>query len=332
MAILTRSSRVGDLSEVDVLAWLQAHLPEQTSGVVVGIGDDAAVLRFGGDTVATTDTLVHGPDFRTAWSSGYDIGWKAVAVNVADVAAMGATPTALLIALTLPPETELGFLADLYDGVTAACLALAPDASVAGGDLTVSETLTIAVTALGDLQGRAPVLRSGAMPGDIVALAGEQGPAGRGLALLFDRFRDADGHPVSVDRSLLTEAERGWLDRQLRPVPPVMAGPAAAEAGATAMMDVSDGLVIDARRLARASGVRLDFDSASLGRSPHTVLSGGEDHTLLATFPGDADALPAGFVPVGRVRVGEPGVDVDGTPFDERGGWDPYQDWDSERG
>lgn len=326
------SSRVGDISEADLIAWITRSVASEagSASTLIGIGDDAAVVRFGGDAVATTDTLVHGPDFRLAWSTGYDIGWKAVAVNVADVAAMGAVPTSLLVALTLPPATTLEFVGELYRGMNAARGAFAPGADIVGGDVTVSDTLTIAITALGDLEGRAPVLRSGARPGHVIALAGEQGLSGRGLALLFSRFRDAEGVPLPVDLAVLDDAERLWLARQLRPEPPVEAGKRAALAGATAMMDVSDGLVIDARRMARASGVQLDLHADALGDDPRAALVGGEDHALLAVFP-SASALPDGFRVIGAVRAGE-GVSVDGAAFDERGGWDPYQDWDDTHG
>lgn len=337
MSVPTAQSTVAESSEQEILDWLTARVaaPRPGSGVVLGIGDDAAVLHFTGDVVATTDTLVHGPDFRLAWSSGYDVGWKAVAVNVADVAAMGAEPTGLLLALTLPAETTLGWLAELYRGVGEACAALAPNASVAGGDLTVSPTLTIAVTAFGDLHRRAPVTRAGARPGDVVMIAGEQGHAIRGLDLLFRRFRDAQSHPVPVDRSTLNAQELHDLDRQLRPQPPIAAGLAAARSGATAMMDVSDGLVLDARRLARASGVDIDLQASFLGDDPRAALAGGEDHALLATFSTPASA-PEEFRVIGRVlaqRVpGTCAVSVDGAPYDDRGGWDPYQDWDAALG
>ena len=147
----------------------------------------------GGSVVATTDTLVHGPDFRLAWSSGYDLGWKAAAVNLADVAAMGARPTALLVALAMPNDTRVSFVEQLADGLRGACDELAPGCGVVGGDLTVSDTLTIAVTALGALDGRSPVLRSGARTGDAVAVAGELGVAARGLDILFRVFTDVDG-------------------------------------------------------------------------------------------------------------------------------------------
>jgi len=322
---------VGELSEGAILRRILARLgPSQA---LVGPGDDAAVLAApDGRIVATTDTLVHGPDFRLAWSSGFDLGWKAAAVNLADVAAMGARPTALLVALAMPDDIRLSFVERVADGLRAACDDLAPGCAVEGGDLTVSDTLTIAVTALGSLDGRAPVLRSGAQPGDVVAVAGELGSAGRGLSLLFDRFRDAAAVPVSVDTELLTDAERADLAVQLRPRPPIALGAAAADAGATAMMDVSDGLVLDASRLAAASHVTLALDHIQLGADPEAALTGGEDHALLATFPAGA-SLPAGFRVIGHVTSPtEDAVLVDGVAHGGRGGWDPYRDWDAARG
>lgn len=320
---------VGELSESEVLRRIAAHTG-RASATVVGPGDDAAVIAAAsGSVVATTDTLVHGPDFRLAWSGGFDLGWKAAAVNLADVAAMGARPTALLVALAMPTHTRIGFVEQLADGLREACEALAPGCAVVGGDLTVSDTLTIAVTALGDLEGRRPVLRSGARAGDVVAIAGELGAAGRGLAILFDRFRDAAGDPVPVATSALRAGEAALLEAQLRPAPPIGLGPVAAMAGATAMMDVSDGLALDARRLADASGVAIDLERDALGSDPVAALEGGEDHALLATFAGTH--LPPGFRPIGRVREGA-GVTIDGVAYDRRGGWDPYADWDARTG
>jgi len=318
------SVTVGELSEQEILRRIVVRTGT-ASAASVGPGDDAAVLRSSGDIVATTDTLVHGPDFRMAWSSGYDLGWKAAAVNLADVAAMGATPTALLVALAMPNATPIELVEAMADGLRDACDALAPGCAVVGGDLTVSATLTIAVTALGDLEGRAPVLRSGALADQTVAVAGELGHSGRGLRILFDRFRDADGEPVAVDPAALGEGERELLAAQLRPAPPLGLGPLAARAGATAMMDVSDGLVLDASRMARASGVAIALDSAALGPDISSALTGGEDHALLATFPDGA--LPPGFRAIGRTVEGE-GVLLDGAPFEGRGGWDPYAEWD----
>lgn len=324
---------VGEIGERDLLRALLAHLGD--SGAQVGPGDDAAVVsQPDGRVVATTDTLVHGPDFRLAWSSPRDLGWKAAAVNLADIAAMGARPTALLVALTLPEATALSLVTGLADGLRDACEHLAPGCGVVGGDLTVSDTLTIAVTALGDLQGRSPVLRSGARPGDSVMLAGDCGVATRGLSILFDRFRRPDGTPISFtakDRDALDDADRTAVDRQLRPIPPIGQGTAAAEAGATSMMDVSDGLALDASRLAEASGVTLDLSAELIGAEP-AALTGGEDHGLLATFP-PGTAAPSAFRVIGKVRPrGARTVLVDGSAPGGNGGWDPYRDWDTHRG
>lgn len=318
---------VGDLAESTILRAI-LDVVGTAEAAEVGPGDDAAVLRApDGRVVATTDTLVHGPDFRLAWSSGFDLGWKAAAVNLADVAAMGARPTALLVALAMPSDTRLSFVRELARGLAAACTALAPGCAVVGGDLTVSPTLTVAVTALGSLEGRTPVLRSGARAGDVVALAGRAGVAGHGIDLLFARFTDAAG-PVAVDHSGLDATELEALDAQLRPTPPIGLGVVAAAAGATAMMDVSDGLALDAARLAAASGVTVALRSAGVGGDARWAIDGGEDHALLATFPSAAD-IPSGFRVIGEVMpAGEHSLLVDGAAREPRG-WDPYRDWDA---
>lgn len=323
-----REPTVGDLSERELLQRILAVVGD-ASRADVGPGDDAAVLSVpDGRVVLTTDTLVHGPDFRLAWSSGLDVGFKAAAVNLADVAAMGAQPTALLVALALPDSLPIAFVDDLARGMRAGCDLLAPGCAIEGGDLTASDTLTIAVTAIGVLDGRAPVLRSGARPGDVVAVAGELGGAARGLALLFDRFRTADGTPVAVDAGILTREERVDLAAQLRPHPPIALGPVAARAGASALMDVSDGLLLDATRMADASGVTIALD----GPLDDAALRGGEDHALLACFPPNVE-IPSGFVRRGSVVArGDAPVTVAGTAPSGRGGWDPYRDWDAHRG
>jgi thiamine-monophosphate kinase len=323
--------RVGDLAEGTILRGILSRLAP--SSALVGPGDDAAVLSApDGRVVATVDTLVHGPDFRLAWSSPYDLGWKAAAVNLADIAAMGARPTALLVALAMPADTRMSFVAGLADGLRAACRELAPGCAVEGGDLTITDTLTIAVTALGSLDGRTPVLRSGARPGDVVALAGEAGAAARGLDVLFRRFRSLDGAPVPIEFDDLDPGEAACVAAQLRPQPPVALGAVAADAGATAMMDVSDGIALDASRMADASGVTISIDSAALGPRRGWSVDGGEDHALLAAFPIES-ALPQGFRVVGTV-VGrsDTAVEVDGEPYAGPGGWDPYRDWDSAAG
>jgi thiamine-monophosphate kinase len=322
---------VGQLSEGEILSRILAQLGE--SEAIVGPGDDAAVLAAAdGRIVATADTLVHGPDFRLAWSSGYDLGWKSAAVNLADIAAMGARPTALLVALAMPNDTRLSFVERVADGLRAACEVLAPGCAVEGGDLTVSDTLTVAVTALGSLDGRRPVLRSGARAGDALAVAGRTGLAGRGLDLLFARFRDAADDPIPAALDALSEEEIAAVTAQLRPEPPVALGLVAADAGATAMMDVSDGLVLDASRMAAASGVTLEIDASTLGQDIDHALTGGEDHALLACFPPTV-RLPDGFRRIGGVSAqARHAVLVDGRPHDGRSGWDPYRDWDAHSG
>jgi thiamine-monophosphate kinase len=287
----------------------------------VGPGDDAAVVRApDGRVVATTDVLVEGRHFRRDWSSAEDVGHKAAAANLADVAAMGARATALLVALACPPDTPTSWLEDVAAGMAAECAPLG--AAVVGGDTSASApdsgSVVLSVTALGDLGGRPPVLRSGARPGDVVALAGRLGWSACGLAVLRRGFT-SPAAAVAAHR---------------RPVPPYAAGPAAAAAGATAMCDVSDGLLADAGHIAADSGVVVDLDrpalvrvcleppgvlqqvAGALGVDPMAwVLTGGEDHALLATFPPAAD-MPEGWARIGEIREirDDPAVLVSGEP------------------
>ena len=328
----TLPGTVGALGEGDVLRRILAALPP--SRALVGPGDDAAVIAApDGRVVATTDTLVHGPDFRLAWTGPFELGWKSAAVNLADVAAMGARPTALLVAVALPDDTDVAFMTRFGEGLAAACAELAPGCAVEGGDLTASDTLTVAVTALGSLDGAAPVLRSGARAGDEVRVIGELGVAARGLELLFTRFTDADGSPraaTDAELAALSDDDAHALARQLAPHPPVAAGVAAARAGAHAMMDVSDGLALDARRMADASGVTIELSRSALGDEPERALAGGEDHALLLTAP-PGYAGPGRVIGVVRER-GPHALLVDCAPHTGRGGWDPYRDWDATRG
>jgi thiamine-monophosphate kinase len=273
---------------------------------------------------------VHGPDFRWGWSAPYDLGWKAAATNLSDIAAMGAVPTALVVAIAAPTDTPVSDLESIADGLREACVALAPGCGVVGGDLSVSATFTIAVTAFGDLEGRPPVLRRGARVGDVVAVSGPLGAAGEGLRLLFASGVDAQGRPSRERAADLARDHGDAISAQLRPHPPIADGPLAARAGATAMLDLSDGLALDARRVAEASGVAIAIDSSALGDDPRSALESGEDHSLLATFA-QGTSLPGGFRRIGLVVEGS-GVLVDGRPYDEPGGWDPYVGWDGRSG
>lgn len=318
---------LGEVGELDALKRIFPRLPS-AAAELIGPGDDAAVLAAPDKRmVITTDMMIHGPDFRLAWSRPYDLGWKAAATNLSDIAAMGAVPSGLVVAIAAPTDTPVSSLEAIADGLREGCEALAPGSGVIGGDLSVSTVLTIVITAFGDLEGRAPVLRSGAQVGDVIAVSGTLGLAAEGLRLLFDEGVVA-GEPDAAAAADVAARYPEAVAAQLRPVPPIADGKEASLGGATAMLDLSDGLAIDARRIATASGVGLDLSSEAVGG--RVQLDGGEDHSLLATFPESA-ALPAGFRAIGRVVEGV-GLLVDGVAYTKRGGWDPYAGWDGAAG
>lgn len=308
---------LADVGEQGALARILPLLPRAPLADL-GPGDDSAILVVpDGRVVVSCDTMSEGPDFRWEWSDPEHIGIKAIASNAADIAAMGAVPTAFEIAVTAPADTPVVTLERLAKGIAQGIEELAPAAGVLGGDLSVSATFTIAITVLGDLQGRAPVLRSGAKAGDIVAVSGELGLSRQGLREL----REAGADLGRISQLKKTSAA---VSHHLAPRPPIGSGVVASDAGATAMMDISDGLVLDASRLAKASGVSIELEH--LGDD---ALFGGEDHGLLATFPYDA-SLPDGFRAIGRVVTVRPNHPVFGRDFDlgdKRGGWDPFQDF-----
>lgn len=337
---------VGELGENEVLRRILPELPAAKQAIL-GAGDDAAILAVpSGKIVLTTDTMLHGPDFRLAWSTGFDLGYKAVVSNLADVVAMGAQPTGLLVALGCPDDIQLGFVKDFMRGMSNALAELAPDCGVLGGDLTNSETLTIAVTAMGELLGE-PILRSGAQVGDTIAVAGVLGHAAAGISLLFHRGVDEAGHPDAKKAAALKASFPALLAAQLRPKPPFAQVLAACAADSplrpSSMLDLSDGLLKDALRVAKASGVALRLDPERIAVEAQLlaalvpefadyaepiVLSGGEDHTLLATFP--PGELPAGFRAIGTVIAGE-GISI-GDKSVAEAGWDAFTQWDGSLG
>ena len=296
----------------------------QLPATEVGPGADAAVVTApDGRVVISVDMLVDTVHFRTDWASGEQIGRRAALASMADIAAMGAASTSLVVAVSAPADTSTELLLGISKGLQEA--AREAGAAVVGGDTTRSDRLTIAVTVLGDLRGARPVVRSGARPGDEVALCGRLGWAAAGLAVLSRGFRS----PATV------------VGAYRVPEPPLAAGITANDAGATSMIDVSDGLVADLGHIAQASGVSINIRTAALEIHPRLVevasalgkdpmewlLSGGDDHPLVATFPAGT-ALPPGWLRIGTVgTIGDLGaaVTVDGATRDEPGGWDHFR-------
>jgi thiamine-monophosphate kinase len=298
--------------EFPLIARLQ-ELFTQGEQVLVGPGDDAAVLRIrNGHVVVSTDLLVEGRHFRRDWASAADIGHRAAAANLSDINAMGGTAHSVTLGLAAPSDLPAQWALDFAAGFAEECALVG--ASVVGGDLTSADSVVIAVTVIGAC-AQAPVLRSGAEPGDVLGLCGRQGWAAAGLAVLGRGFRSP---------RVLVESYR-------RPEPPYDAGPAGAAAGATAMIDISDGLLAEARHLAEASGAAVDvrrdaFDvaeplqavGAAVGVDPlEFILGGGDDHALLATFP---ERVPEGWLEIGSVSEGS-GLTVDGAGYDGPTGW-----------
>lgn len=320
---------VAELDEAQLLERIIPLLP-QGHRTVTGPGDDAAILNVpSGQAVISTDVLVEGHHFRTDWSTPQDIGYRAAVQNLADIVAMGANPTGMVVGLVLPQTTPVEWVEGVAQGLAEATEPAG--VGVIGGDLVAGEQLVIAITVHGETFAH-PVLRSGAQAGDQVAVAGNLGQAAAGYAL---RAADFEAGGESVENDLIT--------RFRRPLPPLSSGVGAAAAGASAMMDISDGLLRDAGRLARASGVCLNFYTESFASDVAVVkpaataleledevalswvMTGGEDHGLLATFPEDAE-IPEDFRVIGEVvAAGEQPVLVDGqTPTVEDSSWDHF--------
>ena len=309
---------VSDIGEFPVIE-RAVRARRQPRSTLVGPGHDAAVVAaVDGRIAISTDMLVEGRHFRFDWSGPQQVGRKAVAQNGADVAAVGARPTAFVVGLWCPPDTPVAVLDGISAGIGEAAEEIG--AGVVGGDLVQAGQVIVSVTVLGDLEGRLPLLRSTARPGDVVALAGSTGRSAAGLALLLA------GNPEFPE----------LVASHLVPTPPYAAGPAAAAAGAHACTDISDGLVADLGHICTASEVAIDLDSDAL--TPDTqlrkagealsadpwewILTGGEDHALAACFPRGV-ALPDGWRPIGVVLEGA-GVTVDGEGREGSGGWESF--------
>lgn len=298
---------------IDRIARATARRP----GVTLGIGDDAAVLEGDPPIVVTQDLLVQDVHFRLSTTGFRDLGHKALAVNLSDLAAMGARPVAAFVGLGLPddPAITTEAILELYAGMEA--LASVHTVTIAGGDVTRAPVLTLAVTAVGHVvAGVAPVRRSGARPDDVVCVTGALGAAAAGLILLENPDL---GESIPRAEELRIAA--------LRPTPRVTVGQQLAAGGATAMLDCSDGLVIDASRIAAASEVGIELDLARVPLSPgvadvavavgrladELAATGGDDYELIATVAPQAvaglqAALGIPLTPVGRVVADLVGV------------------------
>lgn len=303
--------------EFDLIRGLTADL-EQSATTILGPGDDAAVLRMQGDMVISTDLLVEGVHFRRNWTPPHQLGRKAVAVNVSDVEAMGAVPTSIVVALAFPATLEENWITQFSAGMRHECARAG--VNLVGGDLSSSEHIVICVSAMGEMQNLTPVTRAGARPGDVVAICGRLGWSSAGLTVLQRGF----GSPKEL-----------VLEHQC-PTVPYGQGRVAALSGATAMMDISDGLLADLAHVAASSHVSIDVDtstftvtdavarvSAATGKPAlGFILTGGEDHALVATFSPET-TLPEGWYHVGSVSDGE-GVTVDGQAWEGSAGWDHF--------
>ena len=293
------------MGEFELIARIRERLAAPGPRVVLGSGDDAAVTAPEGATATSVDALVDGVHFRRQWSSLAQIGRKALAVALSDLAAMGAEPGEAYVVLGVPEDLDEDGCLELLDGM--AGLAARTGTTLAGGDVTRAPVLTLATTVV----GHAPraedfATRSGARPGDVLVVTGELGGAAAGLQLLEE----------GGDRS------SALVERQLEPKPRLVEGMALAAAGATAMIDLSDGLGGDAGHVAEASGMSLRIEAASLPLADGVTdigmaVSGGEDYELLAALPparldeatGAVEALGTKLTPIGEVAAGE-GVEI----------------------
>ena len=328
-------TRLSELGESHIVSRVLTRNPEPAH-VIVGPGDDAAVTAPEGRLVSTADMLVENEDFTRDWLDWGLLGRKAAAQNLADVCAMGAVPHGLLVSLAIPDDTDIADLEALYSGLfdeaERAGAALECTVPIIGGDLSSSKLIVIAITALGTVPEGSAILRSGAQPGDSLYLAGTVGRAAAGLDLLFAGLRRETAGPEL----------RPLIETQLAPRPDYGA---LRVIGASAMIDVSDGLSLDLARVATASGVGIELERALLAdlidpllpaaefvldaRSANGtaataedlalswVLDGGEDHGFAASAP-SRQSPGVGWRRIGRVRTGHD-VSLDGTPVPASG-------------
>ncbi len=326
---MSQENSLESLGEFGLISRLQDIASQAAKSLVdntpiVDTGDDAAVIGFGTARVAMSiDLFIEERHFRTDWSSGIDIGRRSAAAAMADICAMGTSPTTLLVGIAAPRETSLNLIREIFTGLTDE--AAVAGARVVGGDVSSANQIFIAITALGLCPKKGVTTRGGAKVGDIVAINGRTGQGAAGLRVLQRGLRSP--------RTLVESYRYPTID--------YTAGLRARESGAHAMIDVSDGLVADLGHIAVASGVRIDIDSTSLELTEDLVsaaaafgldplqwaLTGGDDHALVAVFSPNAD-LPNGFSVIGNVyeveKDSQARVTVDGGPSPEIGGYSHF--------
>lgn len=290
------------MNELALVRAIRRHAGAPLSpNVLLGIGDDCAILRppAGHDLLVTTDLLIEDLHFQRARQRASEIGWKALARGLSDIAAMGGRPLAAFFSIAAAPWVCANFIADFYKG--ARKLAALFKVSIAGGDVSAAPKFVCDVTVAGSVPRGKALRRSGARPGDVICVSGSLGRA----------------------------AAADYIERP-GPMPRFDAGRALIKAGATACMDLSDGLALDLCRLALESGAAATLDGvlpSARGATLEHALFGGEDYELLATLP-PGRKLPKGFIRIGEIVSGKPGrVIFAGAPLPPRG-WDPLAKMD----
>ena len=323
-------SELGEFGLIDLLAKMVPTTPDKQ--LILGIGDDTAAWR--GDTsvqLATVDSLVQDVHFSLNYTSWKELGWKALAVNLSDIAAMGGIPGYALISLALPGDTEVEYVADFYRGMLE--LAQQFEVSIVGGDTCRAPLVTIAVTVLGSVKDNCLLTRSTAQPGDKIAVTGYLGGAAGGLEMLKNNLKFAPEDTASLK------------DAFLHPLPRIAEGQLLIEQGVKAAIDISDGLVADLRHICQASkvGARVEIERVPIhavvranygDRALELALSGGEDYELLFTARDEVigkvrDTASCPVTTIGEITADQAGevalVDSNGNPFMlHKAGWEHF--------
>ena len=324
---MSAGRRVGDIGEDALLGLIASRLPGPPNGEIWS-GDDAAIVSSHADRIVmTTDLLVEEVDFDLAYATPDSIGWKAVAVNASDVAAMGGTPLFALASLALRPDLDVAIVEGLLEGLVRAGREFG--VSLVGGDLSRGTEVMLSIAMTGE-PGERPVTRPGALVGDAICVTGSLGAAAAGLRVLQSNGTGLDDLSSRV------------IKRQLFPRPPIEAGPVLARLGATAMIDVSDGFALDLRRLLVAGGMGCAIESAAIpidkgapalfDDALDLALTGGEDYELLFTIAADRlddvvrELTPTTVAVVGRVTDGDRLIDDQPLTTWEERGWDHLLD------